>query len=300
MKHFTIFVLIVFLLCLTSIQSASSLDYAATLVSGGLTRSYLVHVPANIPSSGTSLLVALHGGSGDGRGMQQLTNLNALADQKGFITVYPDGLQKTWADGRGTTPAELQGVNDVAFLSSLVRAISSQYKINTKKVFATGISNGGFMATKLACEASSIFVAVAVVSATMPQNLVSSCKPIGGMPFLLIHGTADTFVPASGGVVTKGNGGKILSTAATINFWKSLNGCNTATSSNINPLADGTSITLEQYQNCSSGHDVWFYKILGGGHTWAGGLQYLPEIIIGKTSQDINANEVIWQFFQQQ
>jgi polyhydroxybutyrate depolymerase len=239
------------------------------------------------------LVIVLHGGSGTGAGMPPLTGTNAVADQKGFIAVYPDGIQKKWADGRNPS-----SVNDVAFLSSLVSQLATDVGVDQSRVYATGISNGGFMSTRLACEASNVFAAVAVVAATMPQNIVAGCAPNRVVPFMLIHGTADTLVPDAGGQVTVGDGGLILSTADTVTFWRGVNGCSSTTAtSSIDTVNDGTSITLNQYTNCKAGGEVAFYNVTGGGHTWPGGLQYLPQIIIGKTSRDMNASAVIWSFF---
>jgi polyhydroxybutyrate depolymerase len=276
----------------------SAKDYTGSLESGGISRSYQVHLPS-LKTQGLPLVVALHGGSGDAVGMAKLTSLNTLADQEGFVVVYPNGFQKRWADGRGTTESEKAGVNDLLFLSSLVSQLGTQLRLDLSRVYATGISNGGFMTTRLACEASSVFAAVAVVAATMPQNIVANCKPNVVMPLLLIHGTADTFVPEAGGQMTKGEGGLILSVNDTVSLWRNINACdNTPTSSMIDPANDGTSVTLERYTNCKAGSEVAFYKVMNSGHTWAGGLQYLPELIIGKTSRDINASQTIWAFFK--
>jgi polyhydroxybutyrate depolymerase len=276
----------------------SATDYAGSLESGGISRSYQVHLPS-LKTQGLPLVIALHGGSGDATGMAKLTSLHTLADQEGFVVVYPNGFQKQWADGRGTTEPEKANVNDVVFLSSLVAQLETQLGIDLRRVYATGISNGGFMTTRLACEASSVFAAVAVVAATMPQNIVSGCQPPVTVPFLLIHGTKDTFVPEVGGEMTKGNGGLIISTNDTLTLWRNINACaNTPSSNTIDTTNDGTSVTLERYTNCKAGSEVTFYKVINGGHTWAGGSQYLPELIIGKTSRDINASQTIWAFFK--
>ena len=154
------------------------------------------------------------------------------------------------------------------------------------------------MTARLACEASNVFAAVAVVSATMSQNIYSGCKPARAIAFLLMHGSADSIVPEAGGIMTKGEGGLIASTTQTVQRMWALNGCSTPpTITTINPVNDGTSVKLEHYSGCLAGADEVFYNIVNGGHSWAGRLQYLPEKIIGKTSQDINASSVIWSFF---
>jgi polyhydroxybutyrate depolymerase len=272
-------------------------DFSGTMQSGGIVRSYQVHVPARKASQILPLVLVLHGSRGDGAGMRSLTGMDSSA--AGFIVVYPDGLQKQWADGRGATEPEKAGVNDVAFLSSLVQRLSSELNADPKRIYATGISNGGFMSARLACDASSVFAAVAVVAATIPENVRANCKPSRAVPFMLIHGTADTFVPEVGGTIVKGEGGEAASTTQTVNLWRDLNKCSSAvTQTQINPANDGTSISLERYAGCAAGSEVAFYKVMDGGHTWPGGSQYLPVIIVGRTSRDVNASETILAFFK--
>jgi polyhydroxybutyrate depolymerase len=237
-------------------------DFDGSIESGGIVRSYQVHVPARKASQALPLVLVLHGGRGDGAGMRDLTGMDSSADTAGFIVVYPDGLQKQWADGRGATNPEKAGVNDVTFLSSLVKQLSSELNADPKRIYATGISNGGFMSARLACDASSVFAAVAVVAATIPENVRTNCKPSRAVPFMLIHGTADTFVPEVGGTIVKGEGGEAASTTQTVALWRDLNKCSSAAKiSEFNPANDGTSITLERYTGCASGSEVAFYRV---------------------------------------
>jgi polyhydroxybutyrate depolymerase len=274
-------------------------DFSGTIESGGIVRAYQVHLPARKASQTLPLVLVLHGGRGDGAGMRSLTGMDSSSDTAGFIVLYPDGLQKQWADGRGATEPEKAGVNDVAFLSSLVKQLSSEVNADPKRIYATGISNGGFMGARLACDASGVFAAVSVVAATIPENVRANCKPSRAVPFMLIHGTADTFVPEVGGTILKGEGGEAASTANTVNLWRGLNKCpSAAVQTQINPANDGTSISLERYTGCASGSEVAFYKVTDGGHTWPGGSQYLPVIIVGKTSRDLNASETMLAFFK--
>jgi polyhydroxybutyrate depolymerase len=274
-------------------------DFSGTMPSGGIVRSYQVHVPARKASQALPLVLVLHGGGGNGAGMRTLIGMDSSADVAGFIVVYPDGVQKNWSDGRGTTDSEKAGVNDVAFLSSLVQRLSSELNADPKRIYATGISNGGFMSARLACDASSVFAAVAVVAATIPENVRTNCKPSRAVPFMLIHGTADKIVPESGGTMTKGDGGVIASTSQTVNLWRDLNKCSgAAVKTEINPANDGMSITLERYTGCASGSEVAFYQVTDGGHTWPGDSQNVPVIIVGKTSRDLNASETTLAFFK--
>jgi polyhydroxybutyrate depolymerase len=265
----------------------------------GLQRTYSVYTPSSYDGSrALPLVIALHGGKGNSERMSDLTNLSRLGEQEGFFVVYPNGYENSWADGRGTAPAEKAGTNDVGFISKLIDRLSSDYKVIAQQVYVTGFSNGGHMAYRLACELSEKIAAVAPVGANMPENIVASCEPKRPVPVLQLSGTEDTFVPYIGG---EARGGLIVSAEASVAFWATRNGCLAEPSSENLPdtVRDGTTVTVSSYQNCQQDADVQLYTIVGGGHTWPGGLQYLPERIIGKTSRDINANEIIWAFFKE-
>jgi polyhydroxybutyrate depolymerase len=275
-------------------------DFSGSLSFGGLTRTYQGHLPASYDGvKALPLMLALHGHGGDGQGMQGLTHLNTIADEHGFIVVYPDGYQKSWADGRGVTEADQAGVNDVGFLSALIDALAGQYKVDRSRVYVTGISNGGFMSERLACDLSNKIAAIATVAAPMPVGLAARCAPGRPVPYLLMQGTADPLVPAQGGTVL-GERGTVLSVSATIQQWVALDGCPSppATGNEPNTANDGTSVSYQIYSGCRNASAVALYLVEGGGHTWPGGFQYLPVSLVGKTSRDIDAGEVIWTFFQ--
>ena len=273
-------------------------DYSASLISGGLTRTYLVHLPpAASAGRPLPLLLALHGRLGDGQGQASLTGFNAVADQYGFIVVYPDGYQRSWADGRGTSPADTAGVDDVAFLGALLDQVGMQHKVDTRRVYVTGMSNGGFMTERLGCDLAQRFAAIAIVAANFDQALATRCSPKHPLPALLIHGTLDPLVPAAGGPL---EGEPVLATAATVSRWASLAGCSPTPTVTALPtlVNDGTSIQRSTYAGCKSGVQVIFYNVIGGGHCWPDGLQYLPRAIIGVTSRNLDASATIWQFFR--
>jgi polyhydroxybutyrate depolymerase len=275
-------------------------DFSGSLSSGGLTRTYQGHLPASYADAQRlPLVLALHGHGGDGQGMQRLTHLNSLADRHGFIVVYPDGYQKSWADGRGATEADQAGVDDVGFLSALIDTLAGRFKVDRSRVYVTGISNGGFMSERLACDLANKVAAVAAVAATMPTGLAARCAPQRPVPFLLMQGTSDPLVPAQGGDV-RGERGTVLSASATAQKWVSIDGCSAppVTGNEPDVANDGTRVSYETYSGCRDASAVALYLVEGGGHTWPGGLQYLPAALIGKTSRDIDAGEVIWSFFQ--
>jgi polyhydroxybutyrate depolymerase len=267
--------------------------------SEGLRRTYELYVPTSYDGApALPLVIALHGRGGTGQGMSDLTSLSQISELEGFIVVYPNGYENSWADGRGETPADEAAINDVRFISSLIDRLSSDYKVIVQQVYVTGFSNGGYLTHRLACELPEKIAAVAPVGATLSENVYASCEPKGSVPVLQINVTEDTFVPYLGGEVN--GGGLALSAEVSVAFWANANGC-LAEPSNTNltdTVQDGTTVTISSYKGCQQNADVQLYTVIGGGHTWPGGLQYLPERRIGKTSRDMDASEIIWTFFK--
>src|SRR6187200_2649693 len=183
-------------------------DAPGELMFGGLPRTYQVYVPAGVDHP-AGLVVNLHGAGMTGTEQAALTNYNGVADQYGFVVAYPDGIDFSWADGRGASVPDRQGVDDVGFLVALVDRLSRDYGIPPGRVFATGMSAGGFMATRLACDRADVFSAVAPVAATLGSGV--ACNPSRPVSMLAFSGTADPVVPfAGGGMVGRGGPSDIL------------------------------------------------------------------------------------------
>ena len=269
----------------------------------GVARNFIVYLPSGYNNSGKMpLIFAIHGGSGTPEGMINIANFKTIADRDKVVLVYPEGVQKNWNDGRPTAPNQL-GINDVGFFNQMCDYMINNYSVDAKKIYATGISNGGFMSTRLGCELSNRIAAIAVNAATIEAATIApNCKPNRPVPALYIHGTTDPLVPFLGGQITAGGtaGGTILSHFQAIDKWVTINGCNpTPTVTDLPDIAnDGTTIKQRVYSGGANGSEVVSYVVLNGGHTWPQGYQYLNEAIIGKTSQDMNACEVIWTFFK--
>lgn len=269
----------------------------------GVARNFIVYLPSGYNNSGKMpLIFAIHGGSGTPEGMINIANFKTIADRDKVVLVYPEGVQKNWNDGRPTAPNQL-GINDVGFFNQMCDYMINNYSVDAKKIYATGISNGGFMSTRLGCELSNRIAAIAVNAATIEATTIApNCKPNRPVPALYIHGTTDPLVPFLGGQITAGGtaGGTILSHFQAIDKWVTINGCNpTPTVTDLPDIAnDGTTIKQRVYSGGTNGSEVVSYVVLNGGHTWPQGYQYLNEAIIGKTSQDMNACEVIWTFFK--
>ena len=279
--------------CARTTHAKDTMDTAGTITVGGRQRTYLIHLPSGYdPARPVPLLIALHGSGNTGADMSDLTGFNALADTQGFLVAYPDGIDGSWAD-RNNTDADRAGVDDVAFLDALVGHLSAAYAVDPARVYVTGMSNGGFMATLLACVLSDTVAAVAPIAATMPLSLVSQCPPGRPVPLLLIHGLSDTVDPPGGGKVDAQGGkiGPIASDAETVAFWAKRDGCWAApTITDLPTTGIGkTQVRQTDYSACWDGAGVTYDALTGVGHVWPGGPHYTPK--------DFDASAVVWSFF---
>jgi polyhydroxybutyrate depolymerase len=275
-------------------SGAGSRNVDQSLTFDGMKRTYHVHLtPAYDGQHSLPLVLALHGLGGDGLGMAALTHLNTVADAQQFIAVYPDGLNRRWSYSKA-----LDGVDDVGFLVALVQQLEKDYKIDQQRVYVTGISNGGGMVEILACTHADLFAAFGDVAATLSPTLASLCHPSRPIPYLMIHGTDDPLVPYNGG--KDFSGVELLSAPESAQTWSNLDGCNPtpATSDLPDKVNDSTHVQRATYSGCQQGSEVVFYTVQGGGHAWPGGLQYLPVKTVGKSSNQMDASQVIWEFFQ--
>lgn len=282
-------------------SSGTSRDRTETLSFDGLAREYLVHLPpAYDGTRSLPLVLAFHGGEGTDENTNKVTHFSDEADSAGFIVVYPNGYQKSWADGRGTTQADKDNIDDVGFISTLIDTLASAYHIDTTRVYATGISNGGFFSERLGCDLATKITAIVSVAATFSVNLSNRCAPARPMPFMLIQGTDDPLVPFNGGEVI-GERGAIISANDAVAGWVAIDGCTSTPTQGSDPdtANDGMTVQHTFYADCTSGSQVRFYQVNGGGHTWPGGYQYLPAVLVGKTSRDIDATSLIWNFVSQ-
>jgi polyhydroxybutyrate depolymerase len=250
---------------------------------------------------GAPLVLALHGRLGQGRNQAKLTGFDAVADEAGFIVAYPDGVSRSWADGRGTTPADRDGVDDVGFLSTLIDHFVEQHGVDAHRVYVTGMSNGGMMSFRLACELSGRIAAIAPVAAQMSEAVAAGCAPSRAVPVMLVVGTEDPLVPFTGGQVF-GDRGAVLSASEVRSRWAQWNGCPAQ-----GPLTelledrapdDGTRVRRELHTGCRDGAEVLLYAVEGGGHTWPGGQRYAREARVGRICRDLDASRAIWGFFQ--
>lgn len=265
-----------------------------SIVHGGLSRTFSYYVPASYtPGQAVPLIVNLHGYTSNGTQQALYTNFMAIADTAGFIVVHPDGTydpissQRFWNFGIfGAT------VNDVDFLQTLIDTLSARYTINPKRVYCTGMSNGGYMSYAMACQTTR-FAAIASVTGSMSVPMYNSCNPTSPIPVMEIHGTADPTVPYAGNTTSK-------PIADVVAFWVTKNNCNsTPTVTQLPDINTGDGATAEHqlYTGGTNGHTVEHYKVNNGGHIWPGGTVNLPTG--GNTCRDFSASKEIWRFFSQ-
>jgi polyhydroxybutyrate depolymerase len=241
--------------------------------------------------------MAFHGGYGSGKRIARNTGFNEIADQEGFIVVYPDGINRHWNDGRGTANPE---IDDVGFVKVLIERLVKFRNVDPSRIYATGLSNGGQFTQRLACEMSDQIAAFAAVSATFPAALKPNCKPKNPVSILMINSPNDPLVPWEGGE-GRGLGGQILSVPETVELWRKHNGCSpvaqTESLPNIAP-SDGTRVRVSRYTGNCNRSEVLIYAIEGGGHGWPDGYENAPTSMAGKTSRQLKASQAIWNFFK--
>lgn len=255
--------------------AAQPRDRDWTIQSDGRTRTFRVHVPPSYDTtSPTPLVVSFHGLTGTAAQQQGLSRMNELADEAGFVVVYPQGVSNSWNAGTCCGTATSSNVDDVGFVDDLLDAVAAELCIDPARVYATGMSNGGHMSYRLACELADRFAAIAPV-AGVDKN--TTCAPARRIPIMHFHGTLDLIVPYSG---------SLSSTAA----WAQRNGCR---STRTQVFANGDS-ACEAYDGCPAGAEVVLCTVDGGGHTWPGGQ---PVIGLGETTNDLSATRAMWEFW---
>lgn len=287
--------------------SASVRAVDGTLSHGGRARNFRVLVPASHERGRpVPLVLALHGGGGTATGFDRSTRgqFAREAGRRGWIVAFPQGVAKGWNDGRPLRSRRDRmraGVDDVGFLATLVDHLHGVYGIDRERVYATGISNGGFMSFRLGLELSDRIAAIAPVTANLARTHDGK-KPAHAVGLLVVNGTEDPLVPYDGGQVRVfgQDRGAIFSTDESMRRWAGFDGCTGEVRTTALPdraPRDGTRAWETVWSGCESGVEVRRIRVEGGGHTWPGGRQYLPESLIGRVSRDFDAVPVIFDFF---
>jgi len=269
-----------------------------TITVDGIKREFITYNPPGANANDKlPVIISLHGRLGTAARQMKFSNFKPISDRDKVIVVCPQGIDRSWNDGRGT-PAHDKGINDVKFIDELISYVLKTYNGDAARVYVTGMSNGGFMTSRLACELHDRIAAIAVVAASMDNS--ESYKPEKPIPVMYIQGADDRLVPFAGGKMKRGAGGTIYGHEEVLKKWASVDGCdNKPVITNLPPkVNDGTTITKEEYENPSTHIKVIGYTVTNGGHTWPGGSQYLPKMIVGPVTHNLDACEVIWDFFK--
>jgi polyhydroxybutyrate depolymerase len=264
------------------------------IVSGGVTRTYVLRLPPGYTSTSTwPLLIAFHGGGDTGAGFEQLTNLTALADQVGVIVVYPSGYGGSWAVGCDCTTADAAQIDDVKFTRDLIGQLEDSLAIDPDRVFVTGFSQGAQLVHRLACELADVIAGAASIEGTLHSLVAADCHPARPMPLLMMLATDDPAVRWDGQTTSTG---RFYSADETLQFWLAQEACDTTPATTMLPdkTNDGTTVQQDRYLGCARG-EVDFYTIQGGGHAWPGSPgPWSPAN--GAVCMDIDANFEVLAF----
>lgn len=280
-------------------QGSRAVDWQGPIEVGGTERSYFLHIPPSYDSSTpVPLVVVFHGERGSGQEMARRTRFSELSDEKGFIVVYPDGLDGHWNDGRPRRHGETAAPDDVGFVATLIDRLSLMFAIDRNCVYAVGMSNGGMFAQRLGCELSSKIAAIASVAGPLPKDLADKCTPGEPVSVMMIHGTDDDLVPYAGGEVRGDIRGEVLSVRETALFWGEVNHCEDRS---VEPGdgSEGDRVRVERWSNGRGGSAVVLYTVEGGGHTWPGAPRgRIGQRVLGPASQTFDATRAIWEFLE--
>ncbi len=278
-------------------------DYVRTLTAEGLEREYLVHVPAGYDRQRPPpVVLAFHGTPGTAELMRGITDLDRLAETRGFVAVYPEAATGDWSTGclACSSAADHARIDDVAFVREVVARLSAQLPVDLGRVYAVGFSNGALFTNRLACDAADLLAGSAIVGATLlDEEFTPPCDPAREIPVVLIHGDLDPSFPPGGRVFgSQPDAPRTISIDETVAVWAGRNGC--ANRSAPEPLpdasADETRVVVHDWSGCERGARVRFFAIEGGGHTWPGSpLQFHPGL--GPKSLDLDASAAIVRFF---
>jgi polyhydroxybutyrate depolymerase len=273
---------------------------------GDLTRTYRLYVPRGLPKQ-SPLVVVMHGSGENGAQIRMETGygFDRLADQYGFAVVYPDSYTFDWNDCSTVSDSKINGrdVDDVGFLSALADKLIVDIGVDRGRVFATGVSAGGFMSLRLALEAPSRFRAVAAVSANVPAPENFKCRPAGpGTSVLFMNGTKDPLVPFGGGEVNLlglfYKGGNVLSSRESGRYFAALNNIAGTPTVSQDHAADDVGVEQLLWRS-DTGIEVELIAILGGGHGMPQAAWRRPRLL-GPSPMAPDGPALIWAFFERQ
>lgn len=261
-----------------------------SLTFGGAKRSYILHIPTGYTTGKKyPLMLSYHGDGGTGKGQEEKTGFDAIADANGFLVAYPDS-NPTYRDGKQWMLAG--SGNDIEFSKALIAAIEAKYTIDSSRVYVSGFSMGAGMAQAMACAATSLVAGLGYSSNELGPAKAEQCHPSVPIAVVAFHGTADPVSNYNGGNY---KGGNTYSAQQTAQFWATADGCpaTPATTQIPDTLSDGSKVTdtKQTWSPCKGGTSVTFYTIEGGGHAWPGSSDVGK---YGPASTRVDASQVIW------
>ena len=272
-------------------------------------RTYVYYVPSSYdPSEPMPVVVLLHGRFGSGAGTAQHAEMSRIAEEEGFIGVYPNGLPYE-SDIAGDTgwrydiapPGEIR-VDDVQFILDMMADLSLDLNLDTSRMYVTGLSNGGFMVHRLACEVGDLFAGYSTVAGSGYFGMFQTCNPEIGVPMMVIHGTADNNVLWNGRIANLG-GQQVYSTQPILDvvaFWAQTNECSPEFDSEDLPqeMSQQTVVRVMRFGECRDDSEVVLVGIINGGHNWPGIGSGIPDEVAGDVNLDLNAGEYMWAWFK--
>ncbi|MFH1436434.1 MAG: PHB depolymerase family esterase [Pseudomonadota bacterium] len=254
-------------------------DHEFELTHDGITHNCLLHVPAVYDNSvETPLVLNMHGLVLNARNQEGFSNMNPVADARGFIVAYPDGYQSSWNAGGCCGQASSENIDDVGYLKAVVAHLTERLCIDQRRVYATGLSNGGHMSNRLGCEAGDVFAAIAPVAGAVH---VPDCSPARPIPVIIYHGKDDWIVFYSEG-------------RSAFEEWIGINGC---TGEPVRTEYGGS--YCEAYEACAAGVKTTMCTLDPMGHCWPGGSQSHCLFAFGSYNDDIIASEHMVDFFME-
>jgi len=262
----------------------------------GRARTYILNLPPDYyDTSNLTLVVVLHGFGGSASQAEADYGVTDKANAEGFIVVYPDGVLsngpfhlRSWNTGTCCPVAQTENVDDVHFISVLIDQMIANYKVNPKKVYVAGMSNGAMMAYTLACDLSNKIAAITSVSGTLMVS--SPCQPSRAVPILHIHSAIDTHVPFEGGIGMANH--YFTPVDSTMSVWSALDSCNAPPQ-----VTENAGYSLTEWKDYTGKVAIDLYLTQDGGHSWPGGLK--PRDKADPPSSAVNATDLLWNFFQQ-
>lgn len=299
--------------CISDMPGSALQAVERKITVDGRVRTYRVFVPAGVTRS-MPLVFSLHGFLGTARMQENYTLFNPVAAREKFIVVYPEGLRKRWSFAprtSGTSVAANDTPDDIAFILALIDDVAANYPVDRARIFASGMSAGGFMCYALAAEAHTVFAGIAPVAAGLMEDTAACIAVTNRISLLAINNDQDRLVSFEGGMLHKNRHADprsqtMLPTTNTIARFRLLNGCadtpQLITLPDTDPK-DGTTTQITRYPPGPDGFKVELWVIHGGGHCWPGRPSYARGLMfrrfIGKPSRDFDGAEAIWAFFKE-